>query len=81
MDLVDLSGSPIDDWHGLIRVIDEQIFAGAMFLAHDHVELGGPEAVVLAEPAVLEALRVSEAIFLPKQRQRYAGGGRNSAWT
>jgi hypothetical protein len=44
-----------------------------MFLAHDHVDLGGPEAVVLAEPAVLEALRVSESVLLPKQSQRYAG--------
>jgi hypothetical protein len=27
-----------------------------MFLAHDYVDLGGPEAVVLAEPAVLECV-------------------------
>lgn len=38
-----------------------------------HIDLGGPEAVVLAEPAVLEALWLSESIFLPEQRQGYAG--------
>ncbi|MNG19155.1 hypothetical protein D3C84_1032870 [compost metagenome] len=44
-----------------------------MFLAHDHVDLGGPEAVVLAEPAVLEALRMAEPILLPEQSQSHAG--------
>lgn len=71
--LADLAGSLVDDRHGLTRVIDEQFFAGAMFLAHDHVDLGRPEPVVLAEPAVLEALRMSESVLLPKQGQGYAG--------
>lgn len=71
--LADLSGSPVDDRHGLTRVIDEQFFAGAMFLAHDHVDLGRPEAVVLAEPAVLEALGMGESVLLPEQGQGYAG--------
>ncbi|MCY1248407.1 hypothetical protein D9M72_618340 [compost metagenome] len=44
-----------------------------MFLAHDHVDLGGPEAVVLAEPAVLKALRMSESVLLPEQSQSHAG--------
>ncbi len=71
--LTDFTSLPLDDWHGLPGVIDEQLFSSAMFLAHDHVDLGGPEAVVLAEPAVLEALRVSESILLPEQSQGYAG--------
>ncbi|MNN22238.1 hypothetical protein D3C81_1355890 [compost metagenome] len=71
--LADLAGSPINDWHGLASVIDKQLFAGTVFLAHDHVDLGGPEAVMLAEPAVLEALRMAESILLPKQGQGYAG--------
>src|SRR3989344_1979913 len=71
--LADLAGSPINDRYGLAGVIDEQLFAGTVLLAHDHVDLGGPEAVVLAEPAVLEALRVGESVFLPKQGQSYAG--------
>lgn len=56
-----------------ISADNEQLFADAVPLTHDYVDLGRPEAVVLAEPAVLEALRVSEPIFLPKQSQRYAG--------
>ena len=60
------AGLSVDDGRGLSGVIDEQLFAGTVLLAHDNVDLGGPEAVVLAEPAVLEALRVSESIFLPE---------------
>ncbi len=71
--LADFTGSTVNDWHGLASVIDEQLLTSPMFLAHDHVDLGGPEAVVLAEPAVLEALRLSESILLPEQRQGYAG--------
>lgn len=44
-------------------------------MAGDHIDLSGPEAVVLTEPAVLKALRVTEPIFLPKQSQSHAGGG------
>lgn len=64
--LTDFTGLSVDDGRGLSGVIDEQLFAGTVLLAHDNVDLGGPEAVVLAEPAVLEALRVSESIFLPE---------------
>lgn len=71
--LADFAGSPVDDRHGLPGVIDEQLFAGTMLLAHDHINLGGPEAVVLAEPAVLEALRMGESVLLPEQGQGYAG--------
>ncbi|OSN64552.1 hypothetical protein BV351_05600 [Pseudomonas syringae pv. actinidiae] len=73
LSLTDLARAPVDDWGGLTGVIDEELFAGTVFLAHDHIDLGGPEAVVLAEPAVLEALRVSESIFLPEQGQSDAG--------
>ncbi|OSN44037.1 hypothetical protein BV346_05405 [Pseudomonas syringae pv. actinidiae] len=71
--LTDLAGLPVDDRRCLPGVIDEQLFASTMLLAHDHVDLGGPKAVMLAEPAVLEALRVSESIFLPEQGQSDAG--------
>jgi hypothetical protein len=46
--LADLAGSLVNDWHGLAGVIDKQLFADTVFLAHDHVDLGSPEAVVLA---------------------------------
>ena len=29
-----LAGSPINDWHGLAGVINEQLLAGTVFLAH-----------------------------------------------
>ena len=41
--LADLAGSPINDRHGLAGIIDKQLFAGTVFLAHDHVDLDGPE--------------------------------------
>ncbi|OSS18190.1 hypothetical protein BV337_05702 [Pseudomonas syringae pv. actinidiae] len=80
LSLTDLARAPVDDWGGLTGVIDEQLFAGTVFLAHDHIDLGGPEAVVLAEPAVLKALRVGESIFLPEQRQGDAGAARLSVY-
>ncbi|MNE68131.1 hypothetical protein D3C80_1637780 [compost metagenome] len=43
-----------------------------MLLAHHHVQLAGPDSVMLAEPAVLEALRLAQAVLLPKQRQGHA---------
>ncbi|MNN54866.1 hypothetical protein D3C81_1697060 [compost metagenome] len=71
--MTDLAGQPVDDRHRLAGIVDEQLFARTMFLTHDHIDLGGPEAVLLAEPAVLETLRMAESIFLPKQSQRHAG--------
>lgn len=71
--LANLPALPVNDRHSLAGVIDEQLFADAVFLTHDYVDLGRPEAVVLAEPAVLEALRMSKSILLPKQGQSYAG--------
>lgn len=71
--LADLSYSPVDNRRGLPSIIDKQLFAGTVSPAHDHSNLRGPEAVVLAEPAVLEALRVTESVLLPKQGQGDAG--------
>lgn len=73
LSLAYLAGSPVDDRRCLSGVIDEQLLTGTVFLAHDRVDLGGPKSVVLAEPAVLEALRMGEPIFLPEQGQRDAG--------
>src|SRR3546814_11717393 len=44
--LADLAGLPVDDRRCLPGVIDEQLFASTMLLAHDHVDLGGPKAEV-----------------------------------
>ena len=43
-----------------------------MFLAHYHVDVGGSEVVVLAEPAVLETLQMGESVLLPRQGKGYA---------
>ena len=39
-------------------VVDEQLLTGAVLLAHHQVELRGPGLVLVAEPAVLQPLRV-----------------------
>ena len=44
-------------------LVDKELFPRAMALPHDQVELAGPGAIRLAEPAVLEALRRSGLIF------------------
>ena len=53
-------------------IIDEQFFARAMLLAHDHIDLGSPETVALAE-AVLKTLRLTELVLLPEQGQGDTG--------
>lgn len=70
--LTDLASSPVNDWDGLAGVIDEELFASAVRLAHHYVDLGGPKPVVLAEPAVLEALRLRESRILPVRCHGYA---------
>jgi hypothetical protein len=63
----------IDDLDGLPGVVDKQLLAGAVGLAHHQIELAGPVTVVVAEPAVGEALRVGDAVLFPQQHQRHAG--------
>lgn len=63
----------VDHRHRLAGVVDEQLLADAMFLAHHHVQLALPGPVMLAEPAVLKALRLAQAVLLPEQRQSHAG--------
>jgi hypothetical protein len=40
--LTDFASSTANDYHGLAGVIDEELFAGTVLLAHDHVDLGDP---------------------------------------
>ena len=51
-----LPGGALDDGHALSGVVDEQLFAGAVRLAHHHVEALTPSAVALAELTVLQPL-------------------------
>jgi hypothetical protein len=59
----------VDDRHGVPGPVDEELLAGFVFAAHDHVDLGRPAAVALAEPAVLVALRVGAFVLAPEQHQ------------
>ena len=69
--LAHLTRLGVDHRHRLTRVVDEQLLAGSVLLAHHHVELPGPGPVLLAEPAVLQPLRVERLVLLPQQRQRH----------
>ena len=70
--LAHLAGGAVDDRHRVPGVVDEQLLAGAVLLAHHHVEAPGPGPVALAEPAVLKPVRVDGLVLLPQQRQRHA---------
>jgi hypothetical protein len=65
-----LAGAPIDHRGGLAGVVDKRFLAEPMGLAHDPVQGPGPSPVLLAEPAVLEPVRMGELVLLPEQRQR-----------
>lgn len=71
--LADLATVAVDHRHRLPGVIDEQLLADAVLLAHHHVQFALPGSIVFAEPAVLKALRLAQAVLLPKQRQGHAG--------
>ena len=66
-----LPGGALDDGHALSGVVDEQLLAGAVLLAHHYVELRGPRPVLVAEPAVLQPPGVGRLVLLPHQRQRH----------
>src|SRR4029434_1246250 len=63
------SGTAVDDRDPLAGIIDKELLPRAMALPHDQVELAGPGAIRLAEPAVLEALRRGGLVFLPQEEQ------------
>lgn len=71
--LTELAGTPVDDRHSLAGIVDKQTLAEVMLLTHHHIHLAGPDSVMLAEPAVLEALRLAQPIRLPEPRQDHAG--------
>ena len=63
----DLARRPVDDADGLAGVIDEGRLAGAVRLPHHHIDLSREGPVVLAEPAVAEAVRMRCLVFLLQQ--------------
>jgi hypothetical protein len=69
LELPDFTSLAVDNGHGMPRVVDEQFFTGPILLAHDHVDLGDPEPVLIGVLAVLETSRVIQSVLLPKQGQ------------
>jgi hypothetical protein len=67
--LTDLTGMAVDDRDALAGIVDKELLPRAMVLPHDQVELAGPGAIRLAEPAILEALRRGGLVFLPQEEQ------------
>ena len=61
----DLAGTPIHDLDALSGVVYEQLLTGAVLLAHHHVELRRPGAVLVAEPAVLVTLGIGDLVLVP----------------
>ena len=69
----DLAGGAVDHLDGAPGVVGEQLLAGEVRLAHPRRQPAGPLPVMLAEPAVAEAVRRPAAILVPEQRQRHVG--------
>ena len=62
-------GGAVDDGHAVAGVVDEQLLAGAVGLAHHHVEAPTPRSVAFAELAVLKPLGVDGLVLVPQQRE------------
>src|SRR6185503_16265681 len=63
-----LTGMPVRDRCSLAGVVDEQLVAGQMILAQRHLLGRKPAPVLIAEDAVLPALRMSRLVLLPQQQ-------------
>src|SRR5438477_92585 len=61
----------IDDVDAAARVVDEELLAGAVLLAHDEIELTPPRAVEITEARVpVATLGMGLAVLLPEQLER-----------
>jgi hypothetical protein len=66
MRLAHLAGQPVDDHrHRVAGVIDEQLVAAHVGLAHRDRELAFPDPVQLAETGVAVALRIARDVLVP----------------
>ena len=68
-----LAGEAVDHVRPGAGVIDEQLVAGDMGLAHGRGEPAAPIPVEIAEPAVAVTVAMNGAVFLPQERQGHAG--------
>ena len=57
--------------HRVAGVIDKQLLAGGMVLAHRHRQIGRPAPVEIAEAAIAIAVRVTLDIFVPQDLKRH----------
>jgi len=65
-----LAAAAVDDHrHGVAGVVDEELVAAKMRLAHRHRQAGFPAAVELAKPAVAMAVRMSLDVLVPQDLQ------------
>jgi hypothetical protein len=68
--LTHLASQPVDDHrHRVASVIDEQLVATHVGLAHRDRELAFPDSVQLAEAGVAVALRIARDVLVPQDRQ------------
>jgi hypothetical protein len=70
--LADLARAAVDYADSLAGVVDEQLFARRVGLAHRQRQALPPTTVVLAERAVLEAVGLLGLVLLPQQFERDA---------
>ena len=68
-----LAGEAVDHVRPGAGVIDEQLVAGDMGLAHGRGEPAAPIPVEIAEPAVAVTVAMNGAVLLPQERQGHAG--------
>ena len=67
-----LAGAPVDhDRHTIAGIVDEQLVAGGVRLAHRHRQAAFPGAVELAEPRIAIATGLACDVLLPQDRQRH----------
>ena len=67
--LAQLPALAVHDGRRVAGVVDEQLLAGAVRLAHDHIDPLAEGAVALAELAVLNPIGMLGLVLLPQQRQ------------
>ena len=61
------AGPGVGQGNRLAGVVDEDLLAGPVVLAHDHVELAAPEPVALAELRVLVPFRLPVLVLKPQE--------------
>tara|TARA_B110000503_G_scaffold53178_1_gene85547 strand:+ start:15316 stop:15597 length:282 start_codon:yes stop_codon:yes gene_type:complete len=53
-----LTGVAVDEGNRVTGIVAKQFFTSAVILAHGHIPLSQPASIMIAEPAVVAAIRV-----------------------